>query len=399
MTHPTGILHADFHSQNSASSAFEFSRHYKWLSMLILAAVAYLAAATGGLGLPYPEISNIAVSTIIIAVAIGLLMSGRIAITREDVAVFLLIFLYFVAHSWRSEQINLYIRKIDGGLIGSITAFIIFRGAWSSVSDKNVFLKAFVQASLVILICTLVYKMAFGINAREVRFLLNGPIVFAWMMGIACLSSLYCLMYYGEKKYAVLAIAFISAIIWTGSKGPIIALLPALVYVMASTGRWSKGVVILASAGVIIYFAGVMGLLPERLSAISRLWEGELSSVDEGSVGIRQRMWADSWDLFIAYPVFGVGMGNWPAFTGIFYITNNFIYPHNIIFELLSEHGVFGSAYIAGILYYVAVRSSNMGRAVLVFSIAAMMFTGDAEYWRFILAIPLAMHGRRVCGI
>jgi O-antigen ligase len=138
------------------------------------------------------------------------------------------------------------------------------------------------------------------------------------------------------------------------------------------------------------------GLLPERFLVIERLLAGNLLDSDFGSIGIRQLMFFDSWELFKDNYLIGLGLGNWGTNSELsVYYGAGIIYPHNIVAELLSEHGIIGCSVLSLLFTYVFRHISVLGRAVFTAMLISLLFTGDMGYWHFLIALPLAISAKR----
>lgn len=253
--------------------------------------------------------------------------------------------------------------------------------------------KAWVFLSSVLLIAAVVYKLKNGFFDRETRFLLNGPIVFGRIMGIAVVVGVFVLR--GWTRTA-LCFAFFCAVIWTGSKGPVLSLFFVAAVGALLSRRWKSAALVVASLVTVIFLStrfedsfadvplvgremrGISGLL--ALMDSSRDW-----GANEGSIGTRQSMWIASTDVIATKP-FGVGMGDWATVVH----QRAFDYPHNIVLEILSESGVLltTAAVTLALLLYRA-RIDWFGAACL-YLFAAQQVSGDLLDFRFFGALLVA---------
>jgi O-antigen ligase len=79
-----------------------------------------------------------------------------------------------------------------------------------------------------------------------------------------------------------------------------------------------------------------------RLSQIWT-WEQGLSFQDRGV------FWESAWDGFLTSPLIGNGIGSFARISGHPYdMTGEYLYPHNILLEVLSENGLIGFVVIFG---------------------------------------------------
>ena len=181
-------------------------------------------------------------------------------------------------------------------------------------------------------------------------------------------------------------ITFIMVIIWTGSKGPLIAITIPMAYISFRYGKTSSLFLYIAAMIAILYLMITFELLPERLLAITRLFSGDAAATDRGSILSRSYMLSYSGKLFLDHTLLGVGIGSWSNGN------SNFQYPHNMIFELLSEHGLIGTVVLLLILGAAWKSSNPLGRSIFIFIFISLQFSGDISYWNYLLGIPLALN-------
>jgi O-antigen ligase len=156
------------------------------------------------------------------------------------------------------------------------------------------------------------------------------------------------------------ALGGVTAALLTASRGPILALLPAIVAVLAASRRnpgrtraqwaWSAFavVLILALAGALL--AHLMGgRVDEGLHEYQQYDAGDVDT----SVGARLAMWTAAWHMFLAHPWFGVGLNQFGvalremiAQGQVNPALGMFDHPHNEYFEALSCGGVVGVLFL-----------------------------------------------------
>lgn len=291
----------------------------------------------------------------------------------------------------RTDDINYSLKKIEGGILASMISSIVAGEIIARIGILN-FLKKLTSIGLISLTLTVIQRNIQGLVGREGAFLINGPIVFAWIMGINFISSIYIAKTTKSKIYLVYAVAFLIATIWTESKGPIIAsILSSLLLIKISKKTLSsKKIFALIFSIVCIWLFYDYGLeyisqSESRLSAISRIAKNELSTMDEGSINARYELWSDSIKIWTDNPLFGIGLGNWSqAFS-----YTEFKYPHNIFIEVLSEQGIIGAILIASSIIPMWTRVSAIQKIFIIYFITCLSFSGDASYWRFIFYYPM----------
>jgi hypothetical protein len=251
------------------------------------------------------------------------------------------------------------------------------------------FLQLWIWSMFALLCATLVFKLRYGFLDRQVLFLLNGPIVFARLMGIAAILSIFMLC--GILRY-VLFFSFCLAVVWTMSKGPIIALAAATLttlWLLPPGKRLSFLVTNVLVLGLLL--AASWPFLAEldlgRLQLLADLASGDFSRIGEdfASTGIRIRVFTDTLVLISQHP-FGVGLGGWGDA-----IRENWglYYPHNLALELWSEAGIIlGSIALLPFLMFV-LRGNPALRAVSAFLLAAQMVSGDLLDARYLMVFSV----------
>ncbi|WP_157958005.1 O-antigen ligase family protein [Pararhodobacter aggregans] len=283
--------------------------------------------------------------------------------------------------------------KIDGFLVGGLFVYLIFRRAVDRHDES--FYTSFVVCGLVILSLTIAYKLLFGFWDRQVRFFLNGPIIFGWIMATMCLLCLRRYVRGGGMVPIVTFFLFFLAVIWTGSKGPLIAMGASGLFFLIASRRLGALSVVVGCTVLAFLTLSELNLLPERFSVFQRLLSSDLNDSDAGSIGIRQQMLRDSISVFWQNPILGVGISNWIHFSDDMDIKSyEFVYPHNFFGEALAEYGLVGATFFLLILTWVFIRADAFSRALIILFLTALQFTGDMSYWRFLYFLPLALSTR-----
>jgi O-antigen ligase len=372
-------------SNISTTKVTDFSFH-DWRNLLVSGAL-YACLAIGSFSVnEFDWLRLLAMST---AAGLGIfLVSRRQLVSAYDVLVLLSLAVVLLVQYARTNNIDLALAKIDGAVAGSIVTFFLARGGYQAWGEKSI--ASFVQVATGVLALTIVFKFAYGLNDREVRFFLNGPIVFAWLMGLAFLLSLHLCLRTRRLWYGAMCAVFIAAIIWSGSKGPLIATMAGFVYLLSKSNKLKylafSSAVLLGT----ILLAAEAGILPERLMAFQRIGSGETTEDDFGSVELRQLMWQVSYSMFENEPLTGVGLANWPDHAPGFKLGGAPVtYPHNIALEILSEHGLVGAVALVAILVTLFLKSGALARGIMIFVITALLFSGDAAYWNFLFGLCL----------
>jgi len=364
---------------------FETKSRWRWFAP---PAVVYILFVAGGI-IPMvddePEKLAIkaALATIVLFAAIrgtvrrGILMPlGRFLIAGLGFA---------VVGLFGSTDISIAVNKIDGAIICAAIVAIAVYSAQTRYGEER-FYAAFAYFSLFVLFATLTYKVQNGFFDRQVRFFLNGPIVYGWLMGFSALISFHLWNRTREKIWAFLCICFVAALLWTESKGSAIAFLVAIssYCLMTFRGSFRFWVPLLLILFVVWIFFGesISNLFEEsRFAAIARIARGDLGEFDDGSVGIRSALADYASALFWQNPLTGIGLGNF-SYEG-------FIYPHNQHLEVFVELGVFAGFVHIFFVFIAWFRADVLGRSLILMFSVSSMFSGDISYLRFLYAYCL----------
>jgi hypothetical protein len=289
--------------------------------------------------------------------------------------------------TFRSFDPDYAFYKIDAAIIGGIVCFLL-AAALIERYGLVVFYKSFVEFAFFILAATILYKFIYGFADRNVRFLLNGPIIFGWLMGVSAIFSVFLWRAQSKVIYLPMALCFLLAVIWTQSKGPLVALSGSLAFMyfaaLGNSQRVKIGLFFIFVGTAFLYFDFSEFLENSRLDAFQRLLSRSTSEADYGSVGVRAEMYEDAVSLFLGSPVFGVGLGNWKQITN-----SEFFYPHNQHLEILAEVGISYFLIYFALLAFSFLKADGLIRTVLFFFFVAVSFSGDFSYMRYVFSFCL----------
>ena len=352
------------------------------------AGAAYLTLVAGGL-LPLAadgvEKALAKAAMLIVFICLFALSKHRRS-TIQPIAIFTAVGMVIgIALLTRTTNTAFAVDKIDGAIICAAAVALLLRQGYD-VYGQQTFLSSFLWWSFAVLVATVAYKLQAGFFDRGVRFLLNGPIVYGWLMGFCSLLAYHIWHTKRKPVFGGLFFAFLLGLIWTESKGSLLAFLAGLLLYVALNARESlrRSLPVIAVFFAVLYFlfdAVQLFLQDSRLSAIARIFAGELSATDEGSVGMRSLLADIALDQFAAHPLFGIGLGNFRY--------GEYLYPHNQHLEMFAEGGVFvGSLHLLFIAIAFA-RADALHKSVLVLFFVASSFSGDASYLRFLYAFSL----------
>lgn len=352
----------------------------------------YLIVATGAIMPITVQGVMIPLHTVYLVTYFAFLLqfSDNKAALLRGILVLLPIILVMMIGLARANDITYALEKIEGGVLATLLAAIITSHCVRRYGMYD-FLTSYLKVTLIILAATVVYRIAlgYGIGSRDGRFLINGPITYGWLMGIASTVALFMYQKSKKKRYLLYLAMFSVVIVVTGSKGPIVATAFSFALYFIYFFR-SKRAIILAlsvtfgSVGVSQYVSSEnLG----RLSAISRLLYGQVEEQDEGSIGVRWVAWVDSISIFEENTYWGVGLGNWEDYASI-----KIKYPHNFFLEIASEMGLLGLAAFALVIFALLLNRNFFGVLHLLFFLVALSFSGDISYHRYLLGIPLGFY-------
>ncbi|MDQ0024195.1 hypothetical protein J2X90_001990 [Variovorax paradoxus] len=354
----------------------------------LLAGVIYLLLVSGGI-FPFAqddEAKAAVKGVMLFATAFALMWLGIRRSALVPIGLFLYIGLAIgVLALNRSDHLIFAVEKIDGAIVCSAAVALLLSRGYLRFGESELQV-AFVAWAFCLLILTVLYKLQFGFFERGVRFFLNGPIVYGWIMGVCSVISFHLWI---EKRRLVFLGAFFSffaALVWTESKGSIMAFVAGFVFYLLSILRRSPKVSIALVVGLLFFYFFLADWLLElisdsRLAAIGRIFSGELSQADDGSVGVRSVLVEKAFQDFQGNPLLGIGLGQFSL--------DEYIYPHNQHVEIFAELGLF-----VGLLHVVFValsfwRATPLNRAVILLFAVGASFSGDASYLRFLYAFCL----------
>lgn len=365
--------------------------------LYLLVGVFYLSLVSGGV-FTFGGDGGIGDLAKIVIALLSFIFVLRLRPSRSAVRLslaFLLVFsIPLFISSFRAHDFEYAIYKIDAAVFGSILAFLLAGTAVERYGFLS-FCRAFVYVAALILVLTLVYKIAFGFSDRNVRFFLNGPIVFGWLMGLACVFAVCLWSIERSVSYLLFSLVFALAVLWTQSKGPLLALLVSYVFVFLIHLRPVQRLKILglvAPLGLALFSFDLSNYVDTaRFVAIERVLSNSLADSDYGSIGARAEMYGAALALSKDNPMTGIGLGNWQWVTG-----SAFKYPHNQHLEALAENGLFFF-----LIYFIFILigflvSNFVVRSALIFFFIAASFSGDFSYMRYLLSFCLLAYHLRI---
>jgi hypothetical protein len=297
----------------------------------------------------------------------------------------LLALLLLLIGALRSEHPGFIVDKVQGGVLCTVILTLAFANCFRryGIDQTNI---AMINVATFILAATLAYKVHAGFFDRSVRFFINGPIVYGWICGFFCLSCVQLAKNRGSELYSFLGVFFLFATLWTQSKGPLLALFMAMIYLNMNY-IWRRKLLFLTAIFLLVFIflyniERVSELLDgSRFSVILRLLESQTSESDAGSNGSRGDLIHHAISNIENNPIIGIGFGQF-EYAG-------FIYPHNQHLEIATELGVPVFLLHLGFLLYAFLKSNRDFRSLMIFFSAAGLFSGDFSYLRFLYTFSL----------
>jgi O-antigen ligase len=141
----------------------------------------------------------------------------------------------------------------------------------------------------------------------------------------------------------------VAALLASGARGPIVALLAAAMVLLALglTDRIARRRLIALVAATAVTVLLIPGIVPE--ASLVRSFSFVSTDVESASSG-RTEMWRQAWHAISDRPEAGVGTG------GFAEINPPMIYPHNLVLEVGVELGLAGVLLVAAFLVHAALR-------------------------------------------
>lgn len=243
---------------------------------------------------------------------------------------------------------------------------------------------------LIYSILTVIYKLKVGFFNRDELFLLNGPIIFARLMG--CGGIIALVLFRKNIKSMIAYLWFSACVVWTFSKGPILAYI--LSTVIAMINRKRMGMIfsfsVLGGVFVVSTMVGVVDFeAPPGSARLMEAYDHVVNGVGNigasGSMGTRILMYEETIELILQNPM-GVGLGGWSAHVNI----GHHLYPHNFFLEVLSEFGwLLGFIALIPFLGFLLSRRKGVAYYICWFFLLSLQVSGDMLDARYLLVFSL----------
>ncbi len=236
-----------------------------------------------------------------------------------------------------------------------------------------------------LLILAIIHKLNYGFGCRrDVNFFLNGPITFSRLMGMALLISIY--LFAGFRRIVVMLI-FLFAMVWTNSKGPLLALFITLLYMYFNSAEKRKripDILVGTFTSLIVCFMLWQFTEINKLCLFNRF----PNDITSSSYSVRLEMMESSVREIISQPIIGAGLGDWALVVPNKY---ELLYPHNIFLEVFVEFGlIFGCVFLIPYFYFILfLDRNNIFSTLALFHFIAQQVSGDILDGRYIVVFSV----------
>jgi hypothetical protein len=349
----------------------------------------YIALAAGA-GLPircHDAACDFSVEYLIIAAPLIALLPVLELPWRARLAISVLVLggVYLAAFTTIATFPEFVFAKAYGGFFA---AAIVYAYMAHAVTEEGFdgFARGFARVALAVLAFTAIYRLPEGLMDRDVSYLLNGPIVFGWLMGIGGLCAFFVAMKTRSATDWLQVAGLGFGVLMSDSKGPIIAfvLCAAFYYIILGVGAMRRAAKVVCGAFVL----AVVGCLAgegELLSGtrLGLLFEvvSEGTNASEGSVGVRAAAFEQALELALNILPYGIGPGEFAVHDPAL------MYPHNVHLEVLLEYGLLPFVAYGGLIAAAMYMANASIRTLILFVVICLSFSGDVSYLRFLLPL------------
>ena len=298
-------------------------------------------------------------------------------VSHISVKLILILYLYLIFNSFISQDYKVGLSRNIGFI--RLIIFFIFINYFFFYYKNNKKLLDFWSLILFVLIVDVFIEYFFGKNLfgwgdshpvygdRITSFFIDEPIVGAYLAGFTFLIFGHLLERYNKKTlaYIFLLIAFIS-VIFTGERSNTIKFFSGIIiYFLLLDFLKIKTKLII----ILIFFA-TFGAILSQSEYLKIRYIGQFYSVLTDKKNYQNlennqyiRLYKSGYSVFKNYPFFGVGNKNYRVETckkkNNSQSNSQYVcltHPHQIYFELLSEHGIIGSILILGVFFFLMFK-------------------------------------------
>ena len=298
-------------------------------------------------------------------------------VSHISVKLILILYLYLIFNSFISQDYKVGLSRNIGFI--RLIIFFIFVNYFFFHYKNNKKLFDFWSLILFVLIVDVFIEYFFGKNLfrwdnshaiygdRITSFFIDEPIVGAYLASFTFLIFGHLLERYNKKTlaYIFLLIAFIS-VIFTGERSNTIKFFSGIIiYFLLIDFLKIKTKLII----ILIFFATFGAILSQseylKIRYIGQFYNVLTDKKNYQNLENNQyiRLYKSGYSVFKNYPFFGVGNKNYRVETcnkkNKVQSNSEYVcltHPHQIYFELLSEHGIIGSILILGVFFFLMFK-------------------------------------------
>jgi len=295
-----------------------------------------------------------------------------------------------------------------------LIALAVFWGAFRSAKQVEGAMQAFVLGVYItvggLIVNFLRGATYYSVNSRfssmafhpdDTGLILGIAMPIAWYLGH---SGKHLSKWWRGVNFAYPFIAA-GAIVLTGTRGALVSVIPAAIYMIFSFRKFSLPWRMIVTAGALLLVVLLARLdLSQQISRLATITDSISGGAGGDRLNGRLDVWGAGWDVFTKNPVLGVGAGAFPIATlpyGLPSADNHTgIIAHNTYLSVLSETGLVGFLLFGGILATVinAVRKCQTGErgaltaALWVWAIGAFNLSFEFRWqtWLLFMLIMVA---------
>ena len=284
---------------------------------------------------------------------------------------------------WRGGAYDAVVNKFSKGVI---VALLIY-GVTTTVKELRRLL--FIQAASVALVAVASVIVHHTLQGRLMglqKGILENPNDLAINLAInfpLCMAFMLAARGGGKKLLWAAGLAIMSwAVVATYSRSGLLAMVVTVVICIWEFGIKGRRPYILMGTVLVAFVAlGAVVLTPHYIARMQSIFGGNVEgSLDRGSFEARQHLLVESLELTAKHPVFGIGPGNFAAYTGEWRVA------HNTYTELSAEAGV------PALLLFVALLLLTLRKLKKVRELPGYAGHEDIRLWTSALWAALAAY-------
>lgn len=191
-------------------------------------------------------------------------------------------------------------------------------------------------------------------------------------------------------NYAYIPLAILSMIL-TGSRGPLVAIIPAIIYILASLNHLKLYLRVIIFVLLVVGLFSLQSFIPEQTMARIASTGDELSG---GDLNGRTEIWSQGLAVFVKHPLQGIGTGAYGA------AIEERIIAHNFAISILTEVGVIGFTLFITILGMAFLLTWHQSKWDAGFWVALLLvwmlgasssnFEHRKQTWLFLGLVPVS---------